>query len=114
MVNCCVNPACRTELRLLSSGDLYAVERPHAQPEYFWLCSPCASRNVAWLDSAGRISVRPRSQTQPANPPNLRVSLRLVAHAVRRVPWRRAIPAGSRCMPEPLGSWGAPSHGAHR
>ena len=114
MVNRCVNPACRTDLRLLISGDLYAVERPNAAPEYFWLCSPCASRFDACLDSTGLISVRPKSQAQPAYPSHLRASLRLVAHAVRRVPWRRAIPAGTRFVPEPLGSWGAPAHGAHR
>ena len=61
MVSCCVNPACRTEFKLLNTGDLYALERRSADTEFFWLCSACVPVVALGLDAMGGVSVRPRS-----------------------------------------------------
>jgi len=97
MVNCCVNPACHTEFKLLSCGDLYALERRFSA-EFFWLCSACASRFDLYLDGMGCVSVRPRGDKGQGHPPQPDPNFRVVARAVRRVPWRHAIPAGERAI----------------
>ena len=113
MVNCCVNPACRTELRLLNSGDLYAIEKPSADTEFFWICTNCSSRFNLCLDSMGMISLQPRGESEPTHPPQIQARLRLVARARRHMPWRHAVPAGVGPMTNNSGNWGAPTHSAH-
>jgi hypothetical protein len=113
MVNRCVNPACRTELRLLNSGNLYALERPLAGTDFFWLCSKCAATLVPFLDSMGIVSLRPREDSQPANPPDTTSTLRLVAHARRHMPWRHTVPAGVGPSFENR-AWNRRPHGANR
>jgi hypothetical protein len=110
MINQCVNPACRTEFRLFNSGDLYAVDRPHGYPEYFWVCSSCASKFNVSVDPMGLVSLRPRPEGHPASKVLAHSNLRLVAHATRRLPWRRAIPAGTH--PD-AASGGGPTHAVH-
>jgi hypothetical protein len=94
MIDQCVNPACRTEFRLFNSGDLYAIDLPHRDPEHFWVCSACASKFNVSVDPMGIVSLVPRSELDPASPVHPHVNLRLVAHAARRMPWRRCVPAG--------------------
>ena len=91
MVSCCVNPACRTEFKLLNTGDLYALERRSADTEFFWLCSACALVVALGLDARGGVSVRPRSDARHPQIPHLDNRLRLVARtSVERTPWHRS------------------------
>jgi hypothetical protein len=91
MVSCCVNPACRTESKLLNKGYLYALERRSADTEFFWLCSACALVVEMSLDEMGGVSVRPRSGTRHPQLPHLDSRLRLVARpSVEQTPWHRA------------------------
>jgi hypothetical protein len=113
MVNCCINPACRIEFRLLNSGDLYAIERPSAETEFFWICADCASRFSLVLDPAGTVSLRPRGKNEQGYPPQLQARLRLVAHARRHMPWRNAVPAGAGLRVGKSGDWGAPIEAAY-
>lgn len=99
MVNRCINPACPTEFRLLNSGDLYTVERPGSEAEFFWICSSCASRFNLFLDPTGVVSLRARANGEQNHPPLLKASLRLVAHARRHMPWHHAVPSGSAKFP---------------
>jgi hypothetical protein len=113
MVNCCVNPACGTEFRLVHSGDLYAIDRPYTDTEFFWICSNCSSRFDLALDSMGRLLLRPREDSQPAYTPPFPARLRLVARARRHMPWRHAVPAGIGPMADNSGGWGSVLNGAH-
>ena len=91
MVSCCVNPACRTEFKLLNTGYLYALERRSANTEFFWLCSGCALVVALGLDAMGGVSVRPRSDAHRPHPPSLESRLRLVARSsAERIPWHRS------------------------
>jgi hypothetical protein len=111
MVNCCVNPLCRTEFQLLDCSDLYALERPGADPEFFWLCSTCASTFDLCLDRVGCILLRTRGENAPVDisPPDAR--LHRVARARRHMPWNHAIPAGVRQSQRNFGNWDAAAHG---
>ena len=113
MVNCCINPVCRTEFRLLSSGDLYAIEIPSAETEFLWMCAGCASRFNLSLDSAGNLALIPKGRSALGSPPQLQARLHLVAHTRRHIPWRNEIPAGAGPRIDPAGTWGSPAHGAH-
>lgn len=113
MVNRCVNPACATEFRLLNSGDLYAIERPCSETEFFWICANCASKFELFLDASDCIALRPRGQGETIHPPQLHASLRLVARARRHMPWRHGVPAGSSSHFVNHGGWGASTNGAH-
>ena len=113
MVTCCANPACCNEFRLLNTGDLYAVDKPHAKSEYLRICSNCATHFTPHLDPMGMVSLRLRGEREPAQLPRVHATLRLVAHAVRRMPWRRAIPASARPVTESPLRWGSYTHGAH-
>ncbi len=91
MVSCCVNPACRTEFKLLNTGDLYALERRSADTEFFWLCSACVPVVALGLDAMEGVSVRPRSDVRRPQLPHLDSRLRLVARSsVGRTPWHRS------------------------
>ncbi len=94
MVNWCVNSACRAEFKFLQSGDFYALERPDASPEFFWLCPECASQFELHLDAQGCVSPRLRGERGRVYAPPSDVHLRLVAHAVQRV---KTVPA-SECI----------------
>src|SRR5579863_3730884 len=113
MVNVCVNPACGTEFRLLNTGDLYAIEKPSAQTEFFWICAECASRFSLYLDPEGVPVLRSRGDPEQTHPPRLQARLRLVAHARRHMPWQNAVPAGTGPRFDTSGAWGAPAHRAH-
>jgi hypothetical protein len=91
MLNCCVNPVCRAEFRLLGSGDFYALERRAANTEYFWLCPDCATRFELHIDGLGCVSPKIRGERGHGDSPKLDANLRLVAHTVRRM---LTIPAG--------------------
>lgn len=91
MISCCVNPACRTEFKLLNMGYLYALEKRSADTEFFWLCSACALVVALGLDAMGGVSVRPRSDARHPQLPHLDSRLRLVARpSVERTPWHRS------------------------
>jgi hypothetical protein len=94
MVSCCVNPACRTEFKLLNTGYLYALEKRSADTEFFWLCSACALVVAPGLDAMGGVSVRPRSDARHPQLPRLDSRLRLIARpSVERTPSHRSIRA---------------------
>src|SRR4051812_660882 len=105
MENRCVNPACRTELKRLTSGDLYALERPLAVKDYFWLCSTCASALIPVLDSMGIVSLKSREANPRVSPPHTTCTLRLVAHARRHMAWRPTVPAGVGSLIDSFGDW---------
>ena len=109
MVECCVNPACRTEFKLLSNGDLYAFERQSTNTEFFWICSSCASQFDLCLDASGLVSLRPRAFRGTARPPHPDGDLRLVSFAVRRMSWLQTTPAGERVAVAIPDEW-VPSH----
>jgi hypothetical protein len=67
MVNSCVNPACRTQFRLLHSGDLYVIERPATATGLFWICSDCASSFRPYLNADEKTA--PRSVLPNSRPP---------------------------------------------
>lgn len=113
MLNRCVNPACRTELRLLNSANLYALERPDAVTDYFWICSNCASTLIPVLDSMGIVSLKHREDSHPTNPPHPASTLRLVAHARRHMPWQHTVPTGVGPSYETQGDWNTPANGVH-
>jgi hypothetical protein len=96
MVQCCVNPACREEFKLLSAGDLYAHERRSADTEFFWLCAACAGKFDLYLDPAGRVMVRAWSAGNRAVPPHPEGDLRLVSRLTKRVPQISTILYGER------------------
>jgi len=103
MIQHCVNPACRTEFKLLNAGNLYAHERRAANTEFFWLCSTCAPRFDLRLDPLGRVAIHPRADFTGTQPPHPDHSLRLVARSTRdaqRLPWHLTTPAGE----EPIAS----------
>ncbi len=101
MVTSCVKPACRNELRFLSTGNLYALERRSADTEFFWLCSACVPLVVLSLDPRGCISVIPQSDAVSPQPPHPDAYLRLVAQRNLRTPWHRGLPLsiGYECAP---------------
>ena len=113
MVNCCVNPLCRTEFQLLNCRDLYAFEWPDADPEFFWLCSICASSYDVCLDRVGGILLRARGENAPGPISPSHARLQRVARARRHMPWNHSIPAGVRPSQRNYGNWGASVHGTH-
>jgi hypothetical protein len=94
MVNHCINPDCRVEFDVLSSGDLYAYERRSVDTEFFWLCSECAARNDLYLDAAGCISLRARGAAHHGSPPHPGSKLRLVTRSKRSMPRLQTVPSG--------------------
>jgi hypothetical protein len=98
MVNRCVNPACHEELRLLNAGDLYAHERRLLGTEFFWMCATCASNFDVYLDPAGCVSVRPRSASNRAQPPDLDGHVRLVSRCRQLLPRPHTVPSGERAF----------------
>ena len=112
MDNCCVNPACRAEFKLLNNGDLYAVGRPLADPEFFWICSACASRFHVGLDAEGEVELRTRTDWDEL-PSHLHEGLRLVDRGVRNMPWLRQIRSGVRTIAKSSKDQGGPAHGAY-
>lgn len=96
MVNRCVNPDCRTEFKVLSSGDLYAYERRWADTEFFWLCSACSPRYDLYLDPAGRVSMRPRSAIDHRPPADPDRNLRLITRSTRSMPRLQTVPSSER------------------
>ena len=113
MVNCCVNPACRTEFRLLDDGDVYAIGRPSSESEFFWMCANCASRFDLSLDASGNLALTRKGDSDQSHPLQRQARLRLVAHTRRHMPWRNGFPAGAGPRVGTSGNWGAPAHGAH-
>ncbi len=96
MVNRCVNPACRQEFKLLNAGDLYAHESRSSSTEFFWLCATCAASFNLYLDPAGRVSVRPWSAANRAQPPHPEGDLRLVSRSKKPAPRPQTMPSGER------------------
>ena len=91
MVSSCVNPACRTEFKLLNTGDIYALERRYANTEFFWLCSACVPVVALCLDAAGGVSVRPRTDLRRRQSSYSDSRLRLVVPSpMDSSPWHRA------------------------
>lgn len=113
MVNQCMNPTCHTEFRLLNSGDLYAVDRPDGDTEFFWICARCAKNLELHLDRFGDVILVRKGSPLALTAPRPRASLRLVAQKTRRLPWRYAIPATARCQTVQTGNWGSYSHVAN-
>jgi hypothetical protein len=113
MVNCCVNPACPAEHKLLRTGDVYAIETLHAGTKYVWICSTCAGDFEVCLDPTGSALVRRRSD--PVQPPQAspQVSLRLVEHGARGVPLQHTAPASTFPGKDHSGDRGEHAHGAH-
>jgi hypothetical protein len=61
VINHCVNPDCRAEFKVFSTGNLYALEKRSADTVFFWLCSTCAPKIVVGLAPTGSVTVKPRS-----------------------------------------------------
>jgi hypothetical protein len=103
MVKHCINPVCRAEFKLYNSGFLYAHERPSHDTEFFWMCSPCATRFIPALDETGKVAVRPRVGGMEFLPPRRDGDLRIVSSAPppQRMPWRQNAPASDRIPPVP-------------
>lgn len=99
MVKHCINPDCRAEFKLYTSGFLYAHERPSQNTEFFWICTPCSTRFVPTLDDAGHVTVQPRTSGTQFLPPRRNGDLRVVSMPAQRLPWRRSVPAGERIPP---------------
>jgi hypothetical protein len=95
MVNHCINPDCRAEFDVLSSGDLYAYERRSVDTEFFWLCSECAARYDLHLDPACSVALRARGADHGA-PPRPGCKLRLVTRSRRSMPRLQTVPSGNR------------------
>ena len=93
MISQCVNPDCHAEFRVFNSGFLYALERPSADTEFFWLCSLCADRFKPCLGADGEVAVMPRLQSEGGLPPRWEGEIRLVSAPAQRIPWRSAIPS---------------------
>lgn len=96
MVDRCLNPHCRVEFKVLSSGDLYAYERRWADTEFFWLCSTCAPRYDLRLDPDGRVRIQARSGLHHGLPPHPEGNLRLITRSARSLPPLRTVPSGER------------------
>lgn len=101
MVKYCINPDCRVEFKVYNSGYLYAHERPSHDTEFFWLCSPCATRLIPALDEAGCVVIRPRTAGMNFLPPRRCGDLRVLSAPAQRLPWRKNAPAGERIPPVP-------------
>jgi hypothetical protein len=80
MVSRCVNPQCRAEFRLLSEGNLFALERRSADTEFFWLCPSCIDLLCVSLDQTGHVSVQSLKDKPIHTPPNPDRYLRPVTH----------------------------------
>jgi hypothetical protein len=96
MVQRCVNPCCREELRLLNAGDLYAYGRGSDGIEFFWLCAECASKFDLCLDPTGRVSVRPRSLIDRAQRADPAGDFRLISRTRKPAPRLRTMPSGEQ------------------
>lgn len=70
MINTCINPGCHTELKILNTGCLYAVERRSANTEFIWLCANCAAQFDVYLDPTGCPVISPRSDQVHRRPPH--------------------------------------------
>ena len=99
MVKHCINPECRAEFKLYSTGFLYAHERPSHDTEFFWICTPCSTRFMPALDDGGTVAIRPRTSGMQFLPPRRNADLRVVSAPAQRLPWRRNAPAGERIPP---------------
>src|SRR5664279_1585918 len=88
MVNCCVNPDCTAEHKLLRIGDVYAIERPGAKTEYVWMCSTCACSFDVSLDPMGVAGLSRRTD-KPQPPPPAGFSFCLVEQGARGIPLQR-------------------------
>jgi hypothetical protein len=96
VIDRCVNPVCQAEFRLFNTGNLYAMERRHADTEFFWLCPACVTRMALILDPAGHVAVQPRSEAGHRFPPHPDRDLRLLTHLTAPVASRRAIAPHAR------------------
>jgi hypothetical protein len=90
MVDSCINPACHTELKLLSSGDLYAFERRSVDTEFFWLSAACVPLVCLFLDLTGSVSVGHKFLTRLRQRPDPETRLTFVYSPLERTPWLRA------------------------
>jgi hypothetical protein len=106
MVDCCANPACRAEFKLLTTGDLYALERRCADTEFFWLCSACFARYELQLDSHSTPTIIPRAIRQHTRPAAREATLRLISCAIRRIPWRKTVPSNEPDPEATPNEWG--------
>jgi hypothetical protein len=96
MVNCCANPACCVEFKLLNGGSLYALERRTVDTEFFWLCPACSSTFDLRLDAKGRTVVMSQGEISHARRPCPDGDLRLVSRPTRRLRWQHTTPSGER------------------
>lgn len=113
MVNCCVNPACTAEYKLLRIGDVYAIERADAETEYVWLCSVCVADFDVDLDAKSAVLVKSRTEKAEPMPTTSLVKIYLVEHGARGVPLQRPVSASIHPAIEPTGDWGSHAHGAN-
>jgi hypothetical protein len=113
MVNCCVNPDCIAEHKLLRIGDVYAVERVGAKPKFVWLCSTCAAGFAVSLGPNGSAAVKRRNGAKETTKPPSGVSLRLVERGVRGIPLQRPETAGVHPVNQHSGDRVGEEHGAH-
>jgi hypothetical protein len=90
MVSSCINPACHTELKLLGSGDLYALERRSMDTEFFWLCAACVPLVSLVLDLTGSVSVGHKFLTRLRQRPDPETRLTWVYSPLERTSWLRA------------------------
>jgi hypothetical protein len=97
MVNCCVNPACTAEHKLLRIGDVYAIEGRGADAKYVWICSICAASFDVCLDPNGSVLVVPQSNRKHTLRAHSLTKLLLVGRGVRGVPLQQPVPAS--CNP---------------
>jgi hypothetical protein len=106
MVDCCANPTCRAEFKMLHSGDLYALERRAADTEFFWLCSECAPQLDLVLNVEGHLSFRPQCDARHARPVDPNITLRLISRAASHNTWRDAAPSDEPRATKNFSRWG--------
>ena len=70
MINRCVNPDCKEEVKRFTAGEVYALYRLSADTEFFWLCPVCAAHLVVCLDSAGCVEVIARTECRSLQRPD--------------------------------------------
>ena len=79
MIDCCVNPECKSKSKPLSDGELYSLEARSAGIEFFWLCGECADTVSPSFDPTGQLAIIRNNTRRQRIPPHPEHDLRLVA-----------------------------------